>query len=167
VIVGTSAGALIASYLAANWHRPAKEAIEDGLGFWRDLTFGNVCAPLIGVGGATRFMRYVGEFLPVRSMHGPSILHPEPLRRTISRMVDFDQLGENLREQRVALGVVAVPAYGNRSVVPTQRVLAVSRTPALIRRDPRTGGRAHPRLFGDPGAVPAVRVTTPEPPAGW
>ena len=42
VIVGTSAGALIASYLVANWHRPAKEAIEDGLSFWRDLTFGDV-----------------------------------------------------------------------------------------------------------------------------
>ena len=79
VIVGTSAGALIASYLVANWHRPTQEAIDDGLSFWRDLTFGDVCAPLMAVGGATRFMRYVGEFLPVSSMHGPSILHPEPL----------------------------------------------------------------------------------------
>ena len=31
VIVGTSAGALIASYLVANWHRPTQEAVEDGL----------------------------------------------------------------------------------------------------------------------------------------
>ena len=29
VIVGTSAGALVASYLVANWHRPAQEAIDD------------------------------------------------------------------------------------------------------------------------------------------
>ena len=35
VIVGTSAGALISAYLAANWHRPVDEAIEDGLSFWR------------------------------------------------------------------------------------------------------------------------------------
>jgi hypothetical protein len=58
---------------------------------------------------------YVGEFLPVSSLHAPSLLHPEPLPR--ARLVDFDQLGENIREQRLALGVVAAPAYGNRSVV--------------------------------------------------
>ena len=100
VIVGTSAGALVASYLAANWHRPTQEAVEDGLQFWRDLRFGDVCAPLVALGGAARFMRYVGEFLPVSSMHGSSILHPEPLPRTLARLVDFDQLSENIREQR-------------------------------------------------------------------
>ena len=171
VIVGTSAGALIASYLVANWHRPAQEAIEDGLSFWRDLTFRDVCAPLMAVGGATRFMRYVGEFLPVRSMHGPSILHPEPLRQTLARIVDFDQLGENIREQRVALGVVAAPAYGNRSVVFHQggiprhredplRGIEYVATPALG-PEHILASSAIPALF------PAVRVTTPEPAAGW
>ena len=117
VIVGTSAGALVASYLAANWHRPTQEAVEDGLQFWRDLRFSDVCAPLVALGGAARFMRYVGEFLPISSMHGSSILHPEPLPRTLARLVDFDQLSENIREQQVALGVVAAPAYGSHSVV--------------------------------------------------
>ena len=117
VIVGTSAGALISAYLAANWHRSAEESIEDGARFWRDLRFGDVLAPLMAPGGAARFMRYVGDFLPVRSLHAPSILHPEPLKQTLSRMVDFDQLDENIREQRVALGVVATPAHGNRSIV--------------------------------------------------
>ena len=79
VIVGTSAGALISAYLAANWHRPAEEAIDDGLRFWRELRFGDVLAPLMAPGGAARFMRYVGEFLPVSSLHAASILHPEPL----------------------------------------------------------------------------------------
>ena len=64
VIVGTSAGALIASYLVANLHRPTGETVEDGLRFWRDLRFGDVCAPLVALGGAARFMRYVGEFCP-------------------------------------------------------------------------------------------------------
>ena len=62
-------------------------------------------------------MRYVGEFLPVSSLHSPSVLHPEPLEHTLGRIVDFDQLGENIREQRVAIGVVATPAHSNRSVV--------------------------------------------------
>jgi Patatin-like phospholipase len=117
VIVGTSAGALISAYLVANWHRPAEEAIEDGLSFWREMRFGDVFAALMAPSGAARFMRYVGEFLPVSSLHAPSILHPEPLAQTLGRLVDFDQLHENVREQRVALGVVATPAHGNGSVV--------------------------------------------------
>ena len=117
VIVGTSAGALVSAYLVANWHRPVEEAIEDGLSFWRELRFGDVFAPLMAFGGAARFMRYVGEFLPVSSLHAPSVLHPEPLQQTLGRLVDFDRLSENIREQRVALGVVATPAHSNRSVV--------------------------------------------------
>jgi hypothetical protein len=31
--------------------------------------------------------------------------------------VDFDELGKNIREQRVTLGVVATQAHGNMSVV--------------------------------------------------
>jgi NTE family protein len=171
VIVGTSAGALVASYLMANWHRPSEETVEQGLRFWRDLRFGDVCAPLVALGGAARFMRYVGEFLPVRSMHGSSILHPEPLPRTLARLVDFDQLGENIREHQVALGVVAAPAYGNRSVVFHQG--GVPRR----REDPLRGIEyvATPNLGIEhmlassaiPALFPAVHVTNPEPAAGW
>jgi predicted acylesterase/phospholipase RssA len=64
VIVGTSAGALIAAYLAANWHRSTEEAIQDGLRFWRDLRFGDELSPLMATSGAARFMRYVSGFCP-------------------------------------------------------------------------------------------------------
>ena len=171
VIVGTSAGALVASYLVANWHRPSQEAIDDGLSFWRDLRFGDVCAPLMAVGGAARFMRYVGEFLPVTRMHGSSILYPEPLPRTLAKLVDFDQLDQNIREQRLALGVVAAPAYGSQSVVFHQ-----GGTPRH-REDPLRGIEyvATPELGTEhilassaiPALFPAVRVTKPEPAAGW
>ena len=171
VIVGTSAGALISAYLVANWHRPVEEAIEDGLSFWRDLRFGDVFAPLMAVGGAARFMRYVGEFLPVSSLHAPSVLHPEPLANTLSRLVDFERLGENVREQRVALGVVATPAHSNRSVVFHQG--GIPRHPD----DPLRGIEyvATPNLGAEhilasaaiPALFPAVRVTEPKPAAGW
>ena len=171
VIVGTSAGALISAFLAANWHRSTAEAIEDGLRFWRELRFGDVFAPLVGVAGAGRFMRYIGEFLPVSSLHSPSVLHPEPLERTLGRIVDFDQLGENVRAQRVALGVVATPAHSNLSVVFHQ-----GGTPRH-RDDPLRGIQyvATPRLSPEhvlassaiPALFPAVRVRTPEQAAGW
>ena len=171
VIVGTSAGALVASYLVANWHRSAQEAVEDGLQFWRDLRFADVCAPLVALGGAARFMRYVGEFLPVSSMHGSSILHPEPLPRTLARLVDFDQLDENIREQRFALGVVAAPAYGDRSVVFHQGGIPRHREDPLRGIEyvatPNLGVEHMLASSAIPALFPAVRVTEPEPAAGW
>ena len=171
VIVGTSAGALISAYLAANWHRSVEEAIEDGLSFWRELRFGDVFAPLMALGGAARFARYVGEFLPVSSLHAPSILHPEPLAPTLGRLVDFAQLGENIREQQLALGVVATPAHSNRSVVFHQ-----GGSPRH-REDPLRGIEyvATPKLGANhvlassaiPALFPAVRVSEPEQAAGW
>jgi NTE family protein len=171
VIVGTSAGALIAAYLVANWHRSVEEAVEDGLRFWRELRFGDVFAPLMAPSGVARFARYLGEFLPVSTLHAPSILHPEPLAQTVSKLVDFDRLGENIREQRVALGVVATPAHSNRSVVFHQggsprhdddplRGIEYVATPEL-RAEHMLASSAIPALF------PAVRVTTPEDAAGW
>ena len=117
VIVGTSAGALTAAYLAANWHRSAEEAIEDGLRFWHELRFGDVFASLVTPGGAAQFVRYVSEYLPISSLHAPSVLNPEPLARTLGRLVDFDRLSDNIGGQELALGVVATPARGSRSVV--------------------------------------------------
>jgi NTE family protein len=171
VIVGTSAGALIAAFLVANWHRPVEEAIEDGLRFWRELRFGDVFAPMVALGGAARFARYVGEFLPVSSLHAPSILHPEPLAETLGRLVDFDRLGENIPQRRVTLGVVATPAHSNRSVVfyrggmprhpddPLRGIEYVA-TPDLG-AEHILASAAIPALF------PAVRVTMPQQAAGW
>jgi NTE family protein len=171
VIVGTSAGALIAAYLVANWHRSVEEAVEDGLRFWRELRFGDVFAPLMAPSGVARFARYVSEFLPVSMLHAPSILHPEPLKQTVSRLVDFDRLGENIREQGVALGVVATPAHSNKSVVFHQGGIARHQYDPLrgieyvataeLRAEHMLASSAIPALF------PAVRVTEPEQAAGW
>jgi NTE family protein len=171
VIVGTSAGAVISAYLVANWHRAVEEAVEDGLTVWRELRFADVLAPLVALGGAARFARYVGGFLPVRSLNAPSVLHPEPLARTLARRVDFDRLSENIREQRVALGVVATPAHSNSSIVFHQG--GVPRH----HHDPLRGIEyvATRRLSVEhilascaiPALFPAVRVTTPTQAAGW
>ncbi len=171
VIVGTSAGALISAYLAANWHRSIEEAIEDGLSFWRELRFGDVFAPLVGLGGAARFMRYVGEFLPVSSLHAPSVLHPEPLEQTLGRLVDFDRLSENVREQQVAIGVVATPAHSNGSVVFHQGGIPRHRDDPLRGIEyVATPGLAAEHILASaaiPALFPAVRVSEPEQAAGW
>jgi NTE family protein len=170
VIVGTSAGALISAYLVANWHRSTGEAIEDGLRFWRELRFGDVFAALVGLSGATRFMRYLSEFLPISSLHAPSILHPEPLAQTLGRLVDFDQLGKNVDEQRVALGVVATPAHSNRSVVFHQGGIPRHQHDPLRGIEYVATPMAPEHILASsaiPALFPAVRVTMPEPAAGW
>ena len=171
VIVGTSAGALISAYLVANWHRPLAEGIEAGLGFWRELRFGDVFAPLVGLGGAARLMRYVGEFLPVSSLHAPSVLNPEPLEGTLGRLVDFDRLSENVREQDVAIGVVATPVHGNGSVVFHHGGIARHRDDPLRGIEYfETAGLAAEHILASaaiPALFPAVRVTMPEQAAGW
>jgi NTE family protein len=171
VIVGTSAGALISAYLVANWHRSVEETIEDGLSFWRELRFGDVFAALMAPSGVARFARYVGEFLPVGTMHAPSVLHPEPLAATVSKLVDFARLGENIRERRVALGVVATPAYGNRSVVFHQGGIARHQYDPLRGIEyvatPELGAEHMLASSAIPALFPAVRVTAPEDAAGW
>jgi NTE family protein len=116
-------------------------------------------------------VRYVGEFLPISSMHGSSILHPEPLPRTLASLVDFDQLSENIREQRLALGVVAAPAYGSRSVVFHQGGIPRHREDPLRGIEyvatPGLGVEHMLASSAIPSLFPAVRVTTPEPAAGW
>ena len=170
VIVGTSAGALTAAYLAANWHRSAEGAIDEGVRFWHDLRFGDVFASLVTPGGAARFVRYVSEYLPISRLHAPSVLNPEPLAGTLGRLVDFDRLNVNLREERLALGVVATPAYGSRSVVFHQGGIARHHDDPLrgieyvateLEAEHILASSAIPALF------PAVRVATPARAAGW
>ena len=171
VIVGTSAGALVSAYLVANWHRPVEEAIEDGLSFWRELRFGDVFAPLLAVGGAARFMRYVAEYLPVSSLRAPSVLDPEPLQQTLGRLVDFDRLSENIHEQRVALGVVATPVHSNKSVVFHQGGIPRHRDDPLRGIEyvatPELGAEHVLASSAIPALFPAVRVATPVQAAGW
>ena len=171
VIVGTSAGALTAAYLAANWHQSADEAIDDGLKFWHRLRFGDVFKPLVTVGGAGRFVRYVSEYLPISSLHSPSVLNPAPLEGTLGRLVDFDRLTENVREQRLALGVVATPAYSNRSVVFHQGGIARHSDDPLrgieYVETPQLGVEHILASSAIPALFPAVRVTMPERAAGW
>ncbi len=171
VIVGTSAGALIAAYLVANWHRSTEDAVEDGLRFWRELRFGDVLAPLVAPSGAARFIRYVSEFLPISSLRAPSILHPEPLAQTLGRLVDFDQLANNIRERPLTLGVVATQAHGHRSVVFHQGGIPRHREDPLrgieYVETPKLGTEHLLASSAIPALFPAVRVAEPEPAAGW
>jgi NTE family protein len=121
--------------------------------------------------GAARFIRYLGEFLPLSNLHAPSILHPEPLAHTLGKLVDFDQLANNIREQQLTLGVVATPAHSNRSVVFHQGGIPRHRDDPLRGIEyvatPKLGVEQILASSAIPALFPAVRVTAPEQAAGW
>src|ERR1035438_3251469 len=121
--------------------------------------------------GVARFVRYVGEFLPVSTVRAPSILHPEPLKQTVDRLVDFDRLRDNIRERQGALGVVATPAYSNRSVVFHQGGIPRHHEDPLRGIEyvatPELGAEHMLASSAIPALFPAVRVTEPEDAAGW
>ena len=116
-------------------------------------------------------MRYVGEFLPVSSLHAPSILHPEPLSADARKAGRLRPAG---REHPRAAG----GARGRRDPRTQQRVGRLS--PGRDRATPDDPLRgieyvATPNLGAEhilassaiPALFPAVRVTEPEQAAGW
>lgn len=172
LILGTSVGAFNAAYLAANWEKSAQRIVDGGSDLWRELRFGDVLAPVVSPGGLGRFLRYVGEFLPLLGLDALSLLDPKPLAGTIERKVGFDQLNRNVDSGRLsAVAVVATSAYTNRSVVfhrggaphqpqDPERAIDYVPTSELEAKHVLASG-AIPALF------PAVRVTAPTAAAGW
>jgi NTE family protein len=170
VVIGTSAGALNASYLAANAHLPATDLIPAALGIWESISWGEVVRPLISGASLLRVGSYLGEAVGVPGVRLESLLDPAPLRNTVRERIDFDQLERNVKagELEVA-GVVATSALTGRSVV-FHRGLA---SPA---RDSRRGiDYAETRLAEDhvlasaaiPVIFPAVHVERPRKARGW
>jgi len=159
-----------AAPLSAAELNPKRAQSRTGSASGASCDFGT-CSPLVDVGGAARFARYVSGFLPVRSLRALSVLHLVSLEQTLERIVDFKRLGKNTREQRVALGVVATPAHQQQvDGLSLGRRPATSGRPAAghrLRRDSQAAPRAHPGFLCDPALFPAVRVTTPTQADGW
>ena len=117
VLVGTSVGALTAAFLASVAHVPAREAVDQLLARWGEVTQGRVIRPILRHQTPRTLLRYVAEVagMPVRL---ESLLDASPLRRTVSDWLDWEQVRANLEAGRVdALAVVATSASTERAVV--------------------------------------------------
>jgi len=170
ILVGTSVGALNATYLAANAHLGAAEAVADGEKVWRSLAFTNVAGHLISVGTVRRVLEYAGQVLGLRGARLRAMLDPAPLAETVSRHVDFAQLALNIRDGRVlAAGVLANSARTHRTVAfhhgggtpasDPKRLIDYVHSP--LQAEHVLASTAMPIVF------PAVSVREPEQAAGW
>jgi NTE family protein len=170
IVIGTSAGALNASYLAANAHLPATDLVDAAPGIWESISWSDVVRPLISGASLLRVGSYLGEAVGVPGVRLESLLDPAPLRKTVRERIDFDQLERNVKAGKVTVaGVVATSALTGRSVV-FHRGLE---SPA---RDSRRGiDYVSSRLAEDhvlasaaiPVIFPAVHVERPRKARGW
>jgi NTE family protein len=113
--VGTSAGAINATLLAASAHLPAEEQAAAALQLWRSLHTDDVFRSPLLTGGGTA-ARWAGQLLHVRGARLTGLLDTAPLQALAARALDWDQLHRNLGPDRV-LAVVATSGRDNRTVV--------------------------------------------------
>jgi NTE family protein len=170
IVVGTSVGALNASFLAANAHLPASELIPDALKIWDSVRWAEVARPLISGGSLLRLSQYAGEVIGVPGARLDSLLDPDPLRATVRERVDFGQLERNLQDERLdAAAVVASSALTGRSVVfhrgldspPQDRRRGIDYVATPLTEDHVLASAAIPAIF------PAVEVQQPRVAGGW
>src|SRR5436305_10946092 len=169
VLVGTSVGAINASYLAASRHLEAPVGASGGISRWRDVTKSRVVRPLLPWQVPITAARYAGELLSLPGVRLPSLLDPSPLADNIRDWIDFDQIARNVAPGEVdAIALVATAAATGRTVVfaaggelPSHRSHAVEYVRARITADHVRASAAIPILF------PAIEVHEPEEAAGW
>lgn len=170
IVIGTSVGAVNASFLAANAHLPAAELIPEALAVWESLRWTEVARPLLSGGSLSRLADYAGEVLGLPGARLESLLDPAPLRSTLGERIDFSQLRANVRSGRLeAAGVVATSALTGRSVVfhtgldsPPQDVRrGIDYVATPLAEEHVLASSAIPAIF------PAVHVEHPRRARGW
>jgi NTE family protein len=170
VMVGNSAGAINAMYMAANAHLPIRDVVNGGINEWEALTIGDVVRGVVSLGMARRIVSYLGEALGWPRARLWSLLDTAPLESTIGRIVNFDQIEQNRRDGRLhAAGVVATSALTRQSVMfhdgggrPADDPRRLIRYfPTRLRLEHVLGSVAIPAVF------PAGHIDEPEQARGW
>jgi NTE family protein len=118
IIVGTSAGALGATYVAANAHEGLDAAARSGGEKWLEVEIGDVIGPLCSRRELARVLLYALEVLGIRAPGPPSVLDTSPQPEAIAALIDFEQLARNVQDGTLATAAVVATAYATaRSVV--------------------------------------------------
>lgn len=116
IVVGTSAGALNASWIAAHSDMDADALVAAALPIWPALRFRDVLRPLVTPSGSFRIGRYLAGAAIGRGRLD-ALLDPSPLTATVDRLIPFDRLAANVADGRVTAAVVATASRTGRTVV--------------------------------------------------
>ena len=118
VLVGTSAGSINVTLLAALADEPAHAAGEQIVAFWEGLTTRDVWRPLARSAPAT-VVRYLAELVGLPRPSLTSLLDTAPLRATAEQLAPMvERANRNIEAGLVdAVGVVATDVYRGRTAV--------------------------------------------------
>jgi len=172
ILVGTSAGAINAAFLAAHAHLPLGEAAAAGCEIWRGLRYRDAMRSLLSAPSIARLVRFIGTFLGLPVGAAASLLDTAPLRKTLNRIIEFDRIARNVADEASPLrsvGVVATSYETGRSIVfhqggetpPANDERAIDYVAADLTDVHVRASAAIPIIF------PAVEVTEPATWSGW
>jgi NTE family protein len=169
IVVGTSVGALNATWLAAHADLEVDALVAAALPVWPEIGFRDVLRRLSDGRGAARIARYAAASVFGRARLD-ALLDPSPLQDTVNRLIPFERLDRNVRAGRVTAAVVATRSRTGETVVfvagagevpgedPARGIVYV-KTSALTAEHVRASAAI-------PTAFPAVHVPDPSLP-GW
>jgi NTE family protein len=173
LLVGTSAGGLLAAALAATAHLDAEEQAAELLTVLLGATKKNVMQPIWRQAPSV-VARYASETLGISGYRLRGLVGTSPLSRTLGRAIDWDLLHDNLHE-----GLVEVAAVTATSVRTGWVTMFTESSPAYgaLPRPPRDHHRRYvatrlgvSHLMASaaiPALFPSVKVTEPADAAGW
>lgn len=98
IICGTSVGAINAAFLGSVAHRPAAEQVALGMSHWQSISRRDIIKNVVGPGLPITAARMLGDMLEIPGVRLSGLLDPRPLRQTLDRMVNWDDLARNGRD---------------------------------------------------------------------
>jgi NTE family protein len=170
IFCGTSVGAINATALGATADRSAAESVGALVERWRGMRKGDVIRPVVGPGLPLTALRLLGEALEVPGVRLAGLLDPAPLRRSLDRWVDWDDLHRNVRTRVIdSVCVVATSLARGGPVAfvdscdrvpPSRPADPIQYVPAMLDGEHVRASAAIPMLF------PPVEIAHPSALAG-
>jgi NTE family protein len=170
IIVGTSIGALNGAFFAARAHEPLEVTAAAGLEMWSELRWGDALRPLLSPSELGRLLGAGAMLAGLPGADLSGLLDPSPLRDTLGRLVSFEQIARNVKDDTLTAAAVVATSYTTtRSVVFHHGGPALG--PDLARAiDYAATSLAPEHVLASsaiPGAFPAVEIRRPRAAAGW
>ncbi len=171
IILGTSIGALNGSFLAATAHLSAIASLDRLVELWGEVQFSDIIGPLVSPPQVARALHYIGGLLRISHAQVPALLDTAALPGLLARLIDFDQLHDNVDRGLVSLAVAATSYATGESVVFHEGPPGVA-VPADVRRAIRyVPSRVEVSQVQASASIPvafsATEITEPAEAAGW
>ncbi|MFA4928073.1 MAG: patatin-like phospholipase family protein [Patulibacter sp.] len=95
IVCGTSVGAINAAFLGSVAHLPADQQVALGMSHWQSITRRDIIKNVLGPGLPVTAARVLGDMLEIPGIRLSGLLDPRPLRKTLDRMVNWEDLARN------------------------------------------------------------------------